>query len=288
MKPAHFILALVIMTVWGFAFVAGKIGVNQIPPIFFTGLRSTLVALFLLPFLHIPRGHIRQLLLLSVGIGTLHYSLVFVGLQNVDASLAIILVMMQAPFAVLLAVVFLGERIGWRRILGLVIAFLGILLIIGEPDMRAEILPMLLILTGIFFWAAGNVQIRHFKLMDGSMINGWIAVFMTPQIFLVSFFLESGQMAAVQAADWRAWAALFFLAGVVTVGTFALWYRLISLYPVNQVMPFTLLMPVFGVVAGVLVLDETLSLRTILGGIVTLAGVAIIVLRRPDVVEAGV
>jgi O-acetylserine/cysteine efflux transporter len=52
---------------------------------------------------------------------------------------------------------------------------------------------------------------------------------------------------------------------------------------VNQTMPFILLVPVFGVLSGILFLDETLTATLVTGGLLTVAGVGIIVLRRPKV-----
>ena len=54
-------------------------------------------------------------------------------------------------------------------------------------------------------------------------------------------------------------------------------------YDINQVIPFTLLVPIFGVAGGVLFLGEVLTLSLMVGGCLTVAGVAIIVLRRPKV-----
>ena len=288
MKTKHVLLVIAIMAAWGLAPVANKIGVTQIPPIFLTALRSCVVALVLLPFLKSPRGHIPQLLLLSLLMGTLHYCFVFTGIKGIDASLTTLLVMMQVPFTSLLAVPFFGERLGWRRILGLVTAFAGIALITVEPKVRAEFLPAMLILIGIFFWSASNILIKRMRLTNGNVINGWVAILSAPQLFAISFLLETDQVAAMQAADWTVWSALLYMAIVITAITFALWYRLLRQYTVNQVVPYTLLMPIFGVAASMLVLGDTLSWIIFAGGLMTLAGVAIIVLRRPSNIETGV
>ena len=71
------------------------------------------------------------------------------------------------------------------------------------------------------------------------------------------------------------------MAILVTVISYVMWYRILRRYSVNQAMPFTLLVPVIGVLAAALLLDEPLTLRVILGGVATIAGVAVIVLRRP-------
>ena len=282
MKTKHVLLVIAIMAAWGLAPVANKIGVTQIPPIFLTALRSCVVALVLLPFLKSPRGHMPQLLGLSLLMGTLHYSFVFTGIKGIDASLTTLLVMMQVPFTSLLAVPFFGER------LGLVTAFAGIALITVEPKVRAEFLPAMLILIGIFFWSASNILIKRMHLTDGNVINGWVAILSAPQLFAISFLLETDQVAAMQAADWTVWGALLYMAIVITAITFALWYRLLRQYTVNQVVPYTLLMPIFGVAASMLVLGDRLSWIIFAGGLMTLAGVAIIVFRRPSNIETGV
>ncbi|MCE2509968.1 MAG: DMT family transporter [Alphaproteobacteria bacterium] len=288
MKPSHIILLVIMMVAWGVTPTVGKFGVGQIPPIFFAALRAGVTMLVLLPFLRNPRGHWGVLFLLSLLMGTLHHTFFLTGLKHLDASHTIILAQMQFPFAALLAVPFFGDYLGWRRMGGLAIAFGGIVLIAGEPKVQAEFLPAAFVLFAVFCWAAANIVIKRMRLTDGNMINGWVAILMVPQTLAVSFFLESGQIAALMAADWKALAALVYMGGFITAITFALWYRLLRRYTVNQVMPFTLLMPVFGVLAGVLVLNEALSWLTILGGLITIAGVAIIVIRRPMEIEAGV
>jgi len=288
MQTKHVFLVLAIMAAWGLAPVASKIGVTQIPPIFLTALRACVVAVVLLPFLKSPRGHIPQLLSLSLMMGTLHYCFVFTGMKSIDASLTTLLVMMQVPFTSLLAVPFFGERLGWRRGLGLAIAFAGIALITVEPKVRAEFLPVLFILIGIFFWSTSNILVKRMRLTDGNMINGWVAILSAPQLFAISFLLETDQVAAMQTASWTAWGSVLYMAIVITAITFALWYRLLRWYTVNQVVPYTLLMPVFGVAASMLVLGDALSWIILAGGLMTLAGVAIIVLRRPLDIETGV
>src|SRR3546814_270281 len=122
--------------------------------------------------------------------------------------------------------------------------------------------------------------------IDGFVLNGWIAALAAPQLLLLSLAFEDGQAAAMAAADWRGWGSIIFMILPVTIFAYGLWYWLLRRHPVNQTMPWTLLGPVFGVVSGVVVLGETLTWRIVLGGAITILGVAIIVLRRPKLAEA--
>ena len=100
----------------------------------------------------------------------------------------------------------------------------------------------------------------------------------------VSFLLEGDQWPQVLNASWVGWAALLFQSVIVAIFSYIIWYNMMRRYPVNQVMPFTLLLPMIGVLSGHLLLDEVITWQMLLGGLATLAGVAIVVIRRPAVV----
>ncbi len=76
-----------------------------------------------------------------------------------------------------------------------------------------------------------------------------------------------------------AWGAVGYLGLVMTALAYAFWYRLVGLYPINQVMPFLLLLPVTAVFGGVFFLDETLTSKIVAGGLMAIAGVAIITIQ---------
>jgi O-acetylserine/cysteine efflux transporter len=80
------------------------------------------------------------------------------------------------------------------------------------------------------------------------------------------------------------WISVAYQAVLVTAFGYAVWYTMMRRFPLNQVMPFTLLVPVFGVASGVLVLDDPLTVPMLIGGAATIAGVGIIVIRRPRVI----
>lgn len=86
-------------------------------------------------------------------------------------------------------------------------------------------------------------------------------------------------------AGWRGYGAVLYMALLATMVAYGLWYTLIRRYPMSLVMPFTLLAPVIGVASGIVLLGEALSWRILLGGAATVAGVALIVLSRPQLVE---
>jgi len=270
--------------VWGVNFAVGKAGVLIMPPIAFVSLRFLAVALVLLPFLRWPPPRWRELLLLSVVLGVVHFSLMFSGLVALDISTASIAIQLQVPFAAMLAAYFFSERLGWRRLTGMAIAFAGVVLIAGEPRLEGNLLPLFLVITAACVWAFANILIKRLGDDVGVWpLNGWIALLAVPQTALLSALTEENQIAAIIAGGWELAAWIVYQALLVTVFGYGVWYSCMRRYSVNQVMPFTLLVPLFGVLSGVVFFDDRLTWPMIVGGIGTILGVAIITIRRPRV-----
>ena len=289
MRPFDALIAIFVMIVWGFNFVAARWGLAQFPPILMMGLRFGLIAILLLPFAKPPRGKMKPILLLSVTLGCAHFSMMFTGLRDLDAATVSIAIQTQVPFAALLAAIFLGDTLGWRRALGMAVAFSGVVLIAGEPRVGLDgLFPLSLVVGAAFIWSVANIQIKGLGAVDGFALNAFLSLFAAPQLFLVSFFLERGQIPAILEADVWAWGSVVYMAVMVTIVSYVMWYRLLRRYPVNVAMPFTLLVPVVGVLSAVLFLGEPLSWRTIVGGIATLIGVGIIIVRRPQLPDPEV
>ncbi len=280
-RPLHIVLFVSVMLVWGLNFAVAKVGLAQLPPIMLVTLRFALVALMLAPFVKVPRGKLPQIFAVSVTLGLLHFSLMFNGLREVDAAAAAISIQLQVPFAALLAALVFGDRLGWRRAGGMLIAFAGVALIAGEPRLEGHYLALAMVIGAACIWAVAGVQIKAMGEVDGGQINAWLAIFATPQLAVASLLLEGGQWAALQAADWRAFAAVVYQAVVVVGFGYGTWYRLLRTYDVNQAMPFTLLVPLFGVLSGLVFLGEALTAALVAGGLLTVLGVGIITLRRP-------
>jgi O-acetylserine/cysteine efflux transporter len=286
-KPLHLALIFLVMMIWGFNFVVVKWGLGLMPPFTFVALRFMVVAAMLLPFIKLPQRW-RALVGLSVTLGILHFSLMFTGMKHVDASTAAIAVQLQVPFAALLAAYFFKDRIGWRRMLGMLIAFGGVALIAGEPRFANGYLPLALVIAAACVWSFANIQIKKMgDAIDVMALNGWIATLAFPQLLIVALLVEGNPLETVPWDHWGVWGVLAYQSVLVTLIGYGVWYRMMRTFPVNQVMPFTLLIPLFGVMSGILFLEEPLTWLMVIGGIATLAGVAICVIRRPALAQAA-
>ena len=283
-RPLHIFLFVFIAMIWGFNFAVAKIGLAQLPPIFMMSMRWALVGLLLAPFVKLPRGRWRPILLVSFTLGFLHFAMMFTGLRDVDAATAAIAIQLQVPFAALLAAIFFNDKLGWRRGLGMAVAFVGVAIIAGEPRLAGSYIPLALVIVAACIWSVANIQIKMMGEVDGMTLNAWVGVFAAPQLAIASFILEDGHGAALAAADWRAAMSVIYQAVAVVIVGYGGWFWLLRRYAVNQVMPFMLLVPGLGVLSGVLVLNERLTPALIVGGLLTVLGVAIITFIRPKLV----
>lgn len=287
MNPLALGLGLFVMVIWGLNFAVGKIALTELPPIFFMAVRFTLVALALVWFAPVPRGHLRGLFIASMFIGAGHYAIFFTGLAGVEAGAASIALQLQVPFAALVAAFVFRERLGWLPAAGMAVAFAGVVVIAGTPRIGGDPIPFLLCIASGFVWALGNIRVKQLGRLNSFSVNAWIAVFTAPQLFALSLLFEDGQLGALAEAGWRGWGGILYMTVAVSIVSYSIWYWMIARFEVNQTMPLTLLMPVFGVASGVAFLGEALTQRLVLGGILTIAGVAVIQLYGLGAARAG-
>ena len=136
MSVRDFLLLAVVCFVWGLNLVVTRwvIADAGVPPIFFAGLRFAGIALVLVWFLRPIPKNLGMLFLIAMGIGAVHFALLFMGLANADASAVSVVGQIGVPFSTLMSMVFLGETVGWRRGIGIMMAFAGATLIANNPD----------------------------------------------------------------------------------------------------------------------------------------------------------
>lgn len=286
MRLSHAAILFGVMVLWGLNFVAAKFGYRDFEPIFLLSFRFLIMGLVLIPFVEMPRAKMGHVLGLSFTMGSLHFGLMFTGIAGVDAAVAAIAIQLQVPFAAILAAVLFRDYLGWRRLLGMAGAFAGIALIAGEPRMESGLFHLGLIVVASLIFAVSNIQVKAMGNAPPLGVLGWSSLFAAPQLFALSFIVEDNHWRDFQAAGLYGWGAVAYMTVCVGLIGYGIWYSCLRRYAVNQVMPFTLLVPVFGVGGGVWLLGEQLTWQMGLGSVLTVAGVAVIVLRRPATAEA--
>jgi O-acetylserine/cysteine efflux transporter len=281
-KPGDLLLALLANAAWSVNFLAGKAGVEHFPPLLFSALRFTVLLLLLLPWLRWQPGKMRQVLQISGVLGVLHFSLIFIGLDaSGDIASVAIAAQLYVPFSALLAVVWLGERLDRRRVAGITAAFAGVLVIGLDPTVFAHLDALAWIVGAALAMAVATILMRRLPGVGVFTLQAWIGAVATPSLLLMSLLLEQGQVEALRTAGWFDFALPVYSAIGASLVGHGIVYHLLTRYPVSLITPLLLLAPVLAVLLGVLFWGDQPTWKLLLGGLMTLIGVAIVTTKTP-------
>lgn len=263
---------------WALTYALAKPGLAHFPPLFFTAVVYTIAAVLLWRPKERSKTPLPALIVIATLGGTVQSALVFGALADMPASLASLAVQLQVPFAVLAASAICQERLSIRRLAGILVAFTGVALAsgaLGAGDVNTY--PMLLMTLGTMSWGIAQALIRRYGRDPGNIVIGSITRYAAPMLFCLSAVFETGQFSSLRTADTSQWLSAIVLAVGGFVVAYRIWYSLMRRYRVDQVTPFALLMPPFGLLAGWLLLGETIGFREVAGACVIVSGLWVIV-----------
>lgn len=282
MKPADFALLVAVCLFWALNLVVTRwtVTVGDVPPIFFAAVRVTLLAIVLSPFLLPAPRQIGMVFLIAMGMAGVHFALLFLGLATSTAGVAAVVGQLGVPFTTILSIMFLGERIGVWRTVGIVLAFAGVMIIVVDPSQFQLTIGILYLVGAAFVGSVANILMKRIDPMPAMRMQAWIGLFSIAPLMLTSLALEGGHADAYAALDWRVYAASIFAVAGVSIFAHGNFYRLLKKYEVTLLSPLTLMTPVMGVALGVSFLGEGVTWNMIIGGTIALAGVGIIGVRR--------
>ena len=289
MSPRDLILALGVVVIWGLNFVAIKWGVDEVPPFMLTALRYLGCALPAVFFIRRPKVSWRLLVLYGFTVGVLQFSFLFTAMRlGMPAGLASLVMQMQVFFTMALAVLFLGERPGLFQLGGALVALAGLATIGAEHLGGAVLVPLVMTLMAALFWALSNIVTKRAGQVDmlGFVVWGSL-VPPIPMLILSLIFEGPGAYGALLAMTPRGIFSVLFIAYGSTLFGYGLWAVLLGRYPASVVAPFSLLVPVVGFAAAMLILGEAVTLPEVLGSLLIFVGLVLNVLGPRVLVWLG-
>ena len=277
MKTQDIFIALLVPVVLGFGFVIAKPAMQYFPPYLLMGMRFTIPALILVWWFPLPKGLYFDLFKVSLIGSTLQYGLTYTGLNIIDASSAILLVQLEVPFGIIIAFFLLKEIPTIKNIVGLIIAFIGVFILTGAPNLEGKYIGVMLTISGAFTWALGAVMAKPLSKKIGAFaLMTWLCVFSGPMLIFVSLVFDGNPMQYILYANFNSWLTVIFLGFFMQPVGYAAWYYVLKKYPVNKVMPVLLILPVTGLITSIFLLGEDPPTQVFLGGLVIIFGVAMI------------
>jgi O-acetylserine/cysteine efflux transporter len=283
MRPAHVSLAVAVAAIWGLNFVVIDVGLEDFPPLLLSALRYALASLPLLILRGSPGVPWRWVIAVGIAIGTVKFSLLFIGMDvGMPAGLASLVLQAQALFTVVFAAVVLGERLVSSQVVGLAIAFAGLALVATGLQGEATATGFALVIAAAAAWGVGNLLIKRAAPPDPLRFMSWMCVVPPLPLLCLSLAFEGpGQIGdALSGVDLGGICAVLYIAFAATTVGWALWARLMGLYPASMVAPFALLVPIFGIGFAALLLGEPVGPREVVATVLVLGGV-LLTLKAP-------
>ena len=276
------LIAISVPILLGFGFVIAKPAMEYFPPYLLMGMRFTIPALILVWWFPIPKGLFLDLFKVSFIGNTLQYGLTYNGLNIIDASSAVLLIQLEVPFGILIAFFLLKEIPSIKNIIGLVIAFFGVFILTGAPNLEGKYFGVLLTLSGAFTWSLGAVMAKPLSKKIGAFaLMTWLAVFSGPMLILISAIVNGNPIQYILIANFNSWLTVLYLGFFMQPAAYGAWYYVLSKYPVNKVMPVLLLLPITGLITAIFLLGEDPPKQVFLGGTVIVLGVGMILFSKP-------
>ncbi|WDR04447.1 EamA family transporter [Devosia rhodophyticola] len=282
MPIRHIALALMVVAIWGFNFVVIKLSVDALPPLLAAALRFLLAAIPAVLLIKPPNAPWPYVVGFGLAFGVALYGFLNLAMAwGMPAGLASLVLQVQAFFTMGLAFLILGERPGRFQIIGAVIAFSGIAVIAADRLGGASWLPLVMTLLAAFSWGLANVITKKVGKVNALSYTVW-GVLVAPIPLLCLSFLIEGPAAigtAISQFDWSDATLIAFLAYPATLLGASIWSWLLGQHPASVVAPFTLLVPITGIISGYLVLGEQIKPPEIVGGLLVLSGLMVTLLR---------
>ena len=274
----HFLLALAVVAVWGTNFVVIKLALGQMPPLLFAALRfavAVVPAVFFLPRPDVPWRNLAGYGLL-IGVG--QFGLLFVAMNgHISPGLASLVIQIQVFFTIGLSMVLSGERLQRIQWLALAMATAGIGVIVLHTDGSTTLLGLGLILLAALCWAGGNIVSRNAGRVNMVAYVVWSSLFAVPPLLVLSIAVEGWDAvsAGVRGADLMTWLAVAWQAWGNSLFGYAAWGWLLARYPAATITPMALLVPLFGMGAAALWLNEGLPAWKLMAAALVMGGLAL-------------
>ena len=282
MKPADVCIAVVVAIVWGLAFVASRIALDEFSPALMTTLRFVIAAL---PCLFVRKPDISWPLLIAISMT------LFLGqflaqaygiAHGVPVGLSSVIVQSQALFTIGLAVIIFNERPTPMQTVGIGIATIGLLMICGTVGHDFSVAAFAVLMISPLSFAAGNLLLRRAQSVPMFDLFAWLCLTAALPLFVLTLATDgvTSTWLALSGMSLTGLVCMLCLGGVSTSIAYWLWGRLLRDNPAAEVVPFALLVPFVGSAASSIVFHEKFGALRLAGMLTVVGGIAVMLLAK--------
>ena len=269
---------------FGFWFCHCKTSNGIVSPNTINGFEVTFAASILIWWFPIPKQYLKKIFIASLVANTLQYSVTYTGLNLIDASAAVLLVQTEVPFGVIFAYFMLREKPTLRALLGISVAFVGVYILTGSPNLDGKFIGIFLTILGSGIWALGQVMVKPLsKEINPIALVAWLALFSGPILIFLSTMIDGNTIQYISSASFEHWAIAFYLGFLMQPITYGCFYYVLKNNPLYKVLPIvTMGIPPTGLLAAIFLLGEKPTPELFIGGSIILIGVIMIVFTKKN------
>ncbi len=278
MPIQHLLLCLLVVVIWGINFIFVKLSLNEFSPLFLCALRFLLASVPAIFFIKRPAIPFKMVVQYGLIMFALQFTFLFMGMHvGMTPGMASLIMQVQVFFSVFFATLILGEKPGICQILGSLISFMGIALVALHFDNNISFLGFVLILMAAASWGLGNLIVKRINNVRMISLVVWGCFVSCIPMLLLSFIFEgpASMIYSCQHVTWVGGISLFYIIAASTWVGYGIWGWLITHYPIGMVVPFTLLVPVVGILSSILILGEPFQLWKLVSGLFVITGLYI-------------
>lgn len=276
MKIIDIGLILICCLFWGANVPLTQWALHDAPPMFFAACRFFSVAIILLPFAFPVPREIFKIFLIAMLVGGLNFVFLYYGLETTPSSISAILGQMSLPMSIVFSVILLGERPSKYRVLGIIIAFIGVWISIYKPIHFKLGIGVLYVLASASLTAFGNILLKKVKPISAIKLQAWISLFSFFPVAIGSYFSERLDEHHLWLNEFKIVSVLFFSVVFVTIFAHTSYFRLLKKYDLSQVVPYTATTPFWTVLIARFAFGEHVDPKMFIGAIICAFGITLL------------
>ena len=224
----------------------------------------------------------QKIFIVSLIANTLQYSITYTGLSLIDASAAVLLVQTEVPFGVVFAYFMLKEKPTLRALIGISVAFLGVYVLTGSPNLDGKLFGITLTIIGSAVWALGQVLVKPLsKEINPLSLVAWLAIFSGPTLICISAIIDGNTLNYLSMASLDHWIIAIYIGFIMQPITYGCFYYVLKNNPLYKVLPVvTMGIPLTGLLAAIFLLGEKPTTELFIGGAIIIIGVIMIIFTK--------
>lgn len=278
MPITHFFLAILVIVIWGLNFIFVKFALDELSPLLLCAVRFMIASVPAIFFIKPPAIPFRIVALYGLITFALQFALLFTGMHlGMPPGMASLVLQVQIFFSMLFAALLYAEWPSLWQIAGALVSFSGIALVSTHFDESISLVGFLFILAAAAAWGIGNLITKNTKKINMIALVVWGSFVATFPMLILSILVEGTQtiIDSYHHITWLGATSVLYIVFASTWVGYGAWNWLLSRHPISIIVPFTLLVPIVGIISAILILGEPFQTWKLTAGLLVISGLCI-------------